>query len=82
MSSVTAPGGFMTSITRQRQMGVAVRLVIAVILIIFSVFPVLWILSSAFNPANSLASAKLIPDNAGWDNFYILYPADAAFARF
>ncbi len=81
MSSITAPGGMMSSITRRRQFGVAIRLVIAVILIVFSVFPVLWILSAAFNPANSLATAKLIPDNAGWDNFYILYPSADSIVR-
>lgn len=67
--------------TRQRQLGVTVRLVIAAILIIFSIFPVLWIVSAAFNPANSLATAKLIPDNAGWDNFYILYPTADSVVR-
>ncbi len=79
MSSMATFGRVSQSMKAQKQLGIAVRLVIAVILIIFSIFPVLWIVSAAFNPANSLASARLIPQNAGWDNFYILYPpADAA----
>lgn len=74
MSSYTGIQRFTRSITFMRRSSIAVRLIIAVILIFFSIFPVLWIISSSLNPANSLASAKLIPDNWGFDNFYILFP--------
>lgn len=54
------------------QLSVVVRLIIAVILILFAIFPVIWIVSASFNPASSLATQKLIPDRAGWDNYQVL----------
>jgi len=74
MSSYTGIKRLTTSKTFTRRFSLVVRLIIAAILIFFSIFPVLWIISSSLNPANSLASAKLIPDNWGLDNFYILLP--------
>lgn len=81
MSSYTGIQRFTRSVTFMRRSSIVVRLIIAVILIFFSIFPVLWIVSSSLNPANSLATAKLIPDNWGFDNFYILIPPDDAGIR-
>ena len=81
MSSYTGIKRFTTSKAFTKRVSVIVRLIIAVILIFFSIFPVLWIISSSLNPANSLASAKLIPDNWGFDNFYILLPSAGAAIR-
>jgi ABC-type maltose transport system permease subunit len=50
--------------------------VIAAVLIYFSVFPILWIISASLNPGNSLSSARLIPQNIGLDNFKILLTGD------
>ena len=58
---------------QQRYLSYAVRWLIALILIFFSIFPVLWILSSSLNPANTLASASLIPQNIGLDNYRQLF---------
>ncbi len=58
---------------QRRILGYVIRWIIALILIAFSIFPVLWIASSAFNPTNTLASATLIPDNIGWGNFHTLF---------
>ena len=68
-----------SSITFQRRLSIGIRLVIAVILIYFSIFPVLWIVSASLNPGNSLSSAKLIPQNVGLDNFKILLSNDPTF---
>jgi ABC-type maltose transport system permease subunit len=57
------------TISQQRVVGTILRWVLAVVLILFSVFPVLWIVSASLDPVNNLATQKLIPDNAGWDNF-------------
>lgn len=57
------------SITASRRTGLILRWVLAVVLIIFSIFPVLWIISAAINPVNDLASQQLIPQNANFDNF-------------
>ncbi len=45
------------------------RVLLAIVLVTFSIFPVLWIVSAAINPVNDLANQKLIPDNANFDNF-------------
>jgi arabinogalactan oligomer / maltooligosaccharide transport system permease protein len=55
--------------TVQRRIGIAIRLVIAVILIIFSVFPIIWMISASLNPTGTLATQTLIPKNAGFDNY-------------
>lgn len=74
MSSYSGVQRFTRSKEFNRRASIVIRLIIAAVLIFFSIFPVLWIISSSLNPANSLASAKLIPDNWGFDNFYILLP--------
>lgn len=63
----------------QTQFGVGIRLVIAVILILFSIFPVLWIISAALDPTNSLATQSLIPPRASFQNFLRLFNLDPAY---
>jgi arabinogalactan oligomer / maltooligosaccharide transport system permease protein len=52
-----------------------VRLIIAIFLIIFSVFPILWVISASLNPTGSLATQRLIPENPGLDNYRTLLQA-------
>jgi len=58
-----------TSLKVQRGVSVGLRLFISIILIIFSIFPILWMISASFNPTGSLATQTLIPANAGLDNY-------------
>jgi arabinogalactan oligomer/maltooligosaccharide transport system permease protein len=76
MSSMTAVNRLRTSTRAQRRFGVGVRLSIAAVLIIFAVFPVLWVLSASFNPSSSLATQRLIPENAGVGNYRTLLQSD------
>jgi arabinogalactan oligomer/maltooligosaccharide transport system permease protein len=57
----------------QKQFSVIARLIVAVFLIAFSVFPVLWIISASFDNSQSLATQTLIPTNAGFDNYRDLF---------
>ncbi|MFZ3070619.1 MAG: sugar ABC transporter permease [Anaerolineaceae bacterium] len=57
------------SISKSRRTGLIWRWVLAVFLITFSIFPVLWIISASINPLNDLANQQLVPENAGLDNF-------------
>jgi ABC-type maltose transport system permease subunit len=57
------------TITQQRRAGLILRWALAVILIIFSIFPMIWIVSASLDPVNNLATQKLIPDNANFENF-------------
>ena len=54
---------------RQRQSGVIVRWLVAIILILFAIFPVLWIISAALSPNSNLGTQTMIPQDAGFDNF-------------
>lgn len=65
----------MSSMTlkQQKTMGHVLRWLLALFLMFFAIFPVLWVLSASLNPSNTLASAKLIPDNVGLDNYRFLF---------
>jgi arabinogalactan oligomer/maltooligosaccharide transport system permease protein len=69
MSSLTPIGRLRSSASAQRRFSIGLRLVIAAILILFSVFPILWVISASFNPTGSLATQTLIPKNAGVGNY-------------
>lgn len=78
MSSATTGGnetGFRAlknirhSQSQQKRLSIIIRWIVAVILMIFAVFPVIWIISASFNPADTLATQTLIPRNAGLDNY-------------
>lgn len=60
----------------QRRFGIGIRLVVALILIAFSIFPVIWIVSASLDPTNSLSAQSLIPKNAGFQNYIRLFGKD------
>ncbi len=76
MSSDTGFWGFTRTKTFQRRFSLTMKLIVSLILIFFSIFPVLWILSASVNPVSTLAGAKLIPDNWGFDNFDKLFSGE------
>ncbi|HUF39559.1 MAG TPA: sugar ABC transporter permease [Anaerolineales bacterium] len=63
----------------QKRVSTGVRLLVAVLLIYFSVFPILWIISASLNPGNTLSTASLVPRNIGFDNFKTLLKGDPTF---
>jgi arabinogalactan oligomer / maltooligosaccharide transport system permease protein len=72
MSSPHSPQQPLASLSTQRKISIAIRLLIAVILIIFSIFPIIWMISASINPTGNLATQTLIPKNAGFDNYRTL----------
>jgi len=72
MSSTTSIKRWRTSLKVQRTLSVGLRLIIALILIIFSIFPILWVVSASFNPTGSLATQSLIPEDPGLENYRTL----------
>lgn len=60
---------FRSSQTQQKRLGIIVRWIIALILIAFAIFPVLWVFSASISPTGTLSTQKLIPDNANFDNY-------------
>ncbi len=77
MSSVTVEKqkgqGFVSKVRTSRKMqqrvGIIIRWIIAIFLMIFAVFPVIWIVSASLNPSDTLATQTLIPANASLDNY-------------
>jgi arabinogalactan oligomer / maltooligosaccharide transport system permease protein len=69
MSELTIKTKKPRSMSQQRRLGIIIRWVIAVFLIFFSIFPLLWIISASLNPTGTLATARLIPLNPGFKNF-------------
>ena len=57
------------SIKRSKQLGLVLRWLLAIVLVTFSIFPVLWIFSAAINPVTDMANQQLIPPNANFSNF-------------
>lgn len=76
MSEYTGIRKYTTSKTFTKRVSLVIRLTLAVILVIFAIFPVLWILSASINPSSSLGTQKLIPDNWGFGNFRTLLNSD------
>jgi ABC-type maltose transport system permease subunit len=69
-----------TSQKFQKRFSLIVRLLIAVILIIFAIFPVLWIVSASLDPSQSLATqTSLIPSNPSLKNYQRLFGMDPDF---
>jgi ABC-type maltose transport system permease subunit len=60
----------------QRRLGIGARLVVAVFMIIFSIFPVLWMISASLNPTGTLATQTLIPENPSFGNYRTLLTMD------
>jgi len=61
----------------QKRFSLIIRLVIAAVLIFFSIFPVLWILSASLDPSQSLATqTSLIPSNPSLRNYQRLFGQD------
>ncbi len=55
---------------RQRHRNqLVLRSALIAVALVFALFPVIWIVSAAFNPTSSLASQQLIPPNASTANF-------------
>jgi ABC-type maltose transport system permease subunit len=61
------------SIQRGKQLMLALRIVLAIIMLVFALFPVLWIISASFNPTGSLVGQPLIPTNPSMVNYERLF---------
>ena len=59
--SSAAPAARSGSLARQRRIGLILRLTVAFIAILFSLFPVFFIISAAFNPTGAISTSDLIP---------------------
>lgn len=63
----------------QKRFSITVRMLVALLLIFFSIFPVLWIISASFNSSQSLATQTLIPERASLINYQRLFGMDPSY---
>ena len=56
------------------------RYLVGLVALVFSIFPILFVVSAAFNPVGTLSSSNLIPTNASLQNFTELFN-DTNFVR-
>jgi arabinogalactan oligomer/maltooligosaccharide transport system permease protein len=61
------------SIRRGKQTALILRIILAIVMLIFALFPVLWIISASFNPTGSLVGQPLIPNNPSLSNYQRLF---------
>jgi ABC-type maltose transport system permease subunit len=76
MSSATLTGRIGKpegSLKRQRRVALFFRIILAIVMLIFALFPIVWIFSASINPAGGLAGQPLIPDNPTLDNYRYLF---------
>lgn len=64
--------------SRQRRIEVGVKLAVLLFVVVYAFFPIVWVLSSALNPANTLINQSLIPADATLDNFRRLFDESLA----
>jgi ABC-type maltose transport system permease subunit len=69
MSSIDTIKKPVFSRQRRNQLGLVGKYIFALILIIFALFPVIWIISASLNPSDSLATQTLIPSDASFENY-------------
>jgi arabinogalactan oligomer / maltooligosaccharide transport system permease protein len=76
MSSMSTIQRLRTSASVQRKVSIGVRMIVAVFLIIFSIFPILWVISASLNATGTLATQTLIPQKPSLDNYRTLMTTD------
>ena len=54
-------GGFQLGYRAQQRLWTGVRMAILIVMVIFALFPVVWIVSASFNPRQSMVTQTLIP---------------------
>lgn len=57
------------SIKSQRRLALLWRMVVLALALLFALFPIIWVISAAFNPTGSMAGQRLIPEHASTQNF-------------
>lgn len=60
----------------RRSIGRVLKYMLALLLILFAIFPTFWVISASLNPAKSLTGGSLWPQNAGLSNYSELLQHD------
>jgi ABC-type maltose transport system permease subunit len=57
------------SVRRGKRIALVFRVILAVVMLTYALFPILWVFSASINPTNSLVGQPLIPENPTLDNY-------------
>jgi arabinogalactan oligomer/maltooligosaccharide transport system permease protein len=49
------------------------RHLFAIVVVLFSLYPIVWMVSSSVNARNTLSGAQLIPENLSWDSYELIF---------
>jgi arabinogalactan oligomer / maltooligosaccharide transport system permease protein len=79
MSNISRFETIRSSIKFQKQLSIGIRLIVALVLIAFAIFPVLWIISASFDSSQSLATQTLIPSRISLINYQRLFGLDPSY---
>jgi arabinogalactan oligomer/maltooligosaccharide transport system permease protein len=60
-------------VRNRRRIGVILKIAIILVAVIWSLFPIAYVLSAALNPANTLVGLSIIPKDITFDNFTRLF---------
>lgn len=71
--ALTAPRTRTMGVRNRRRAGLALKLVIMLIAIVWALFPVAYVISAALNPANTLVGLGLVPEQVTFENFVGLF---------
>jgi arabinogalactan oligomer/maltooligosaccharide transport system permease protein len=52
------------------------RHAVLLVFVVFALFPILWVISASFNPANTLVGQGLIPPNPSLDNYREVFTSE------
>ncbi|HWC22203.1 MAG TPA: sugar ABC transporter permease [Flexivirga sp.] len=63
----------MSAIRRNLAGGLWWRHLVAVVMVVFALFPVVFVISAAFNPSGTLSTASLLPTGFSTGNFHTLF---------
>lgn len=61
------------SVQRGKRIALLLRILLAIVMLTFALFPVLWIISASLNPTGSLVGQPLIPTNPTLANYQKLF---------
>jgi arabinogalactan oligomer/maltooligosaccharide transport system permease protein len=73
---MSSKGRFTTSVgsvQRGKRIALVLRILLAIVMLTFALFPILWIVSASFNPTGSLVGQPLIPPNPTLANYEKLF---------
>jgi arabinogalactan oligomer/maltooligosaccharide transport system permease protein len=60
-------------VRNRRRIGIVLKIAIILVAVIWSLFPIAYVLSAALNPANTLVGLSIIPKDITFDNFTRLF---------